>query len=308
MAFRLAPAICLATVALLLPVAASAAPAPPVLFDDFTYTGYHPLLDLWQHGWKIRTAQGWPGAAGATWPVTAISFVRDPGDKKNMLMRLTSSTDGTAAGAHQAQICQARKFDEGTYATRVRFTDTPDKGADGDQLVETFYAISPYVAPLDPSYSELDWEYLPNGGWGVGPPTLFVTSWATVQIDPWIADNTYAMKTGSLAGWHTLVLQVANGTLRYYLDGALLATHGGKYYPDVPMSINYNLWFIDGGQLPPGATRRYHEDVDWVYHQAGAALSPAAVAAQVAKLRKAHVAFRDTVPAESPPLDSPCNL
>jgi hypothetical protein len=64
-------------------------------------------------------------------------------------------------------------------------------GADGDQLVETFYAISPLQAPLDPNYSELDWEYLPNSGWGVTAPTLFVTSWHTVQLDPWIADNTF---------------------------------------------------------------------------------------------------------------------
>jgi hypothetical protein len=308
MPFRPAAAVCLAILALLLPAAAAAAPAPRVLFDDFSYTGSHPLLDLAQHGWKIRTAAGWPGAVGVSWPATAISFVRDPASTKNELMRLTASTDGTAAGTSQAQICQARKFFEGTYATRVRFRDTPDAGADGDQLVETFYAISPYVAPLDPSYSELDWEYLPNGGWGGVAPTLYVTSWATVQLDPWIADNTHASRAGSLAGWHTLVLQVANGTVRYYLDGALLAAHGGKYFPNVPMSINYNLWFIDGGQLPAGQTRRYHEDVDWVYHRAGAVLSPAAVAAQVAKLRKAHVAFRDTVPAESPPLDSPCSL
>lgn len=106
-----------------------------------------------------------------------------------------------------------------------------------------------------------------------------MTSWATVRLDPWLADNTYSTATGSLAGWHTLVLQVANGTVRYYLDGALLATHGGKYYPEVPMSINYNLWFVDGGRLAAGPTRRYHEDVDWVYHQVGEVLSPAAVAA-----------------------------
>jgi hypothetical protein len=240
--------------------------------------------------------------------VAAISFVRDPAHRRNELLRLNASTDGTAAGTSQAQICQARKFYEGTYATRVRFQDTPDAGADGDQLVETFYAISPLQAPLDPSYSELDWEYLPNGGWGVKAPTLFVTSWATVQLDPWIADNTYATATRSLEGWHTLLLQVAGGTVRYYLDGALLATHGGKYYPNVPMSINYSVWFIDGGQLPPGPTRRYHEDVDWVYHQAGALLSPAAVTTEVAKLRRAHVAFRNAVPASNPPLESPCNF
>jgi hypothetical protein len=303
-----AAAVCLASVALLVPAVASGAGKSQVLFDDFSYTSFHPLLDLWQHGWKIRTAPGWPGMAGATWSAAAISFVRDPANRKNELLRLTSSTDGTAAGTSQAQVCQARKFYDGTYATRVRFQDAPDSGADGDQLVETSYAISPLQAPLDPSYSELDWEYLPNGGWGRTAPTLWVTSWATVQLDPWIADNTYTTAAGSLDGWHTLVLQVANATVNYYLDGTLLATHRGKYYPDVPMSINYNLWFIDGGQLPPGQTRTYHEDVDWVYHQADAVLSPQAVAAQVARLRRARVAFRDTVLAESPPLDSPCNF
>lgn len=281
---------------------------PRVLFDDFSYAGFHPLLQFWQHGWKIRTAQGWPGVAGASWSTNAISFVADPTHPKNRLLRLTSATDGTASGTTEAQICQKRKFFQGTYATRVRFEDAPTSGTDGDQLVETFYAISPLQAPLDPNYSELDWEYLPNGGWGVTAPTLFVTSWHTVQLDPWIADNTFATATGSLDGWHTLVMQVANGTIGYFLDGVLVARHGGKYYPRVPMSINYNLWFIQGGQLTTGRMRRYHEDVDWVYQQAGVVLSPQAVAAQVAKLRRAHVAFRNTVPAESPPLDSPCNF
>src|SRR5262249_32182087 len=155
------------------------------------------------------------------------------------LLRLTSSTDGTATGTSQAQVCQQRKFFEGTYATRVRFTDVPDSGPDGDQIVETFYAISPLEAPLDPNYSELDWEYLANGGWNVTDPTVFVTSWATAQRDPYIADNTFTTATGSLSGWHTLLFQVANGSINYFLDGTLIATHGGKYYPEVPMSINY---------------------------------------------------------------------
>ena len=280
----------------------------PSLRQWYHRTVNEPGPDLSRHGWTIRTAQGWPGAKGATWSADGISFVPDPRRPGNELLRLTSSTDGTAAGTNQAQICQASKFYDGTYATRVRFEDAPDAGADGDQLVETFYAISPLRAPLDPSYSELDWEYLPNGGWGVAAPTLFVTSWATVRLDPWLADNTHASATRSLAGWHTLVLQVARGTVRYYLDGALLARHGGKYYPDVPMSINYNLWFIDGGALPAGGVRRYHENVDWVYHRAGAVLSPKAVLAQVAGFRRSRVTFRDTVPAHSPPLDSPCNF
>ena len=287
---------------------ARAAAKPKLLFDDFSYSGYSPLLTLWQHGWRIRTAQGWPGIPGANWSEAGISFVRDLARRRNYLLRLTSTTDGTAAGTNQAQICQRRKFYEGTYATRVRFRDAPTAGQDGDQLVETFYAISPLEAPLDPNYSELDWEYLPNGGWGVSAPTLFVTTWETAQLDPFVADNTYTTATGSLDGWHTLVLQVAGGTVRYYLDGTLLASHGGRYYPEVPMSINYNLWFIQGGQLPAGGLRRYQEDVDWVFHEAGVVLAPQTVAAKVAKLRRARVAFRDTVPPESPPLDSPCNF
>ena len=281
---------------------------PQVLFDDFSYSGFDPLLQLWKHGWKIRTQQGWPGMPGAGWSTSGISFSRDRGTPKNWLLRLSSSTDGTAAGTTQAQICQQRKFFEGTYATRVRFRDAPTVGADGDQVVETFYAISPLQAPLDPNYSELDWEYLANGGWGVTPSTLFVTTWETAQLDPWIADNTYTTATGSLDGWHTLVLQVAHGTVSYYLDGALLASHGGKYYPEVPMSINYNLWFIDGGALPAGGLRRYDEDVDWVYHQANVVLSPGQVSAQVAKMRHSKVSFQDTVSPENPPLTSPCNF
>ena len=286
---------------------AAAAAKPQVLFDDFTYTK-STVLKAWQHGWKVRIAQGWPGVSGASWPVGGISSVPDPANRRNRLLRLSSSTNGTAAGTTQAQICQQRKFFEGTYATRVRFSDAPTSGPDGDQIVETFYTISPLQAPLDPNYSELDWEYLPNAGWGMNASTLFVTSWETARLDPWLADNTYTTVTRSLDGWHTLVLQVANGTLMYYLDGALVAQHGGRYYPEVPMSINYNLWFIDGGLLPPGQLRRYDEDVDWVYYQAGVALAPQQIAAQVAKLRRARIAFRGTVPAENPPLESPCNF
>src|SRR5215471_13009289 len=113
-----------------------------ILFDDFNYGGFNQSFELWHHGWKIRTAQGWPGIAEAGWAQTGISFVPDPARHGNRLLRLASSTDGTPAGIRQAQICEQRKFFEGTYATRVRFADAPDAGADGDQIVETFYAIS----------------------------------------------------------------------------------------------------------------------------------------------------------------------
>ena len=35
------------------------------------------------------------------------------------------------------------------------------------------------------------------------------------------------------------------------------------------MSINFNLWFIDGGLLQAEGLREYQEDIDWVFHEAG---------------------------------------
>jgi hypothetical protein len=288
------------------PTAAAAKATPArVLFDDFSYTS---AVQMKAHGWIVRTKPGWPGIPGAHWSADNVSFLNDPAHPGNRLLRMSSSTDGTVAGTSQTQICHQRKYFEGTYATRVRFRSAPTVGPDGDQVVETFYAISPLAKPLDPAYSELDWEYLPNGGWGVTPPTLYVTSWDTVQIDPWIARNRYTTVTRSLDGWHTLVLQVAAGVVTYFLDGIPIAGHGEPYYPNVPMSINYNLWFIRGGQRAAGETRRYDEDVDWAFYQDRVALSPRQVAQTVAELRRGKVHFEDTVPRAKPPLASPCNF
>ena len=90
------------------------------------------------------------------------------------------------------------------------------------------------------------------------------------------------------------------------MDGSRVALLGGRYYPRVPMSINYNLWFIPSGLARTHRPRAYAEDVDWVYHDAGAVLSPAQVQAMVTGLRRDGIAFRDTVPASG--LSSPCNL
>ena len=92
----------------------------------------------------------------------------------------------------------------------------------------------------------------------------------------------------------------------FYVDGSRVAQLGGRYYPEVPMSINYNLWFIPGGLTKANGVRRYAEDVDWVYHAAGAVLSPAQVKATVAGLQEQVSLFRGTVPASG--LSSPCNL
>jgi len=274
-----------------------------VLFDDFSYTSLEAFVG---NEWIARTTKGWPGVEGATWQ-GALSFVDDESRSANRVLRMTASTNGTTT--QQAQLCHQRQYYEGTYAARVRFTDRPVVGPDGDQVVETFYTITPLKAPLDPDYSEQDFEYLPNGGWDGRALTLYNTTWETFRPKPeWLAVNDTHTRPGSLHGWHTLVLQIADRKVKYFLDGKLLTTHGEPYYPEAPMSINFNLWFIADGLLDSAAQRIYQEDVDWVFHEAGRTLSPAEVVRTVADLRAAGIAFLNDVPALDPPLPSPCDL
>ena len=275
------------------------------LFDDFSYSSFRQLA---KHGWIVRTAPGWPGVPGAIWGNKGVSFPADQDQRGNRLLRMISSTDGTGANTRQTQICHQRKYLEGTYAARVRFVDVPTDGPSGDQLVESFYTISPLKAPMDPDYSELDFEYLPNGGWGLTGPTLFTTSWRTFSPEPnWKKDNVFNTSSGSIAGWHTLVTQVAEGKVKYFIDGKPLAEHGGQYYPRSLMSINFNLWFIRDAAVKSSVVRHYQEDIDWVFHAAKKLLAPEEVEAKVASLRRRSVKFQDTVPAPVPKLISPCD-
>ena len=103
-----------------------------VLFDDFSYSNKEQMK---KNGWILRTEPGWPGILGATWKEDGISLLKDPDQRDTLLVRMTSSTDGTSANTTQTQFCHQRKYLEGTYAARVRFTDKPISGPGGDQLV-----------------------------------------------------------------------------------------------------------------------------------------------------------------------------
>jgi len=279
--------------------------ASQLFFDDFSY---EDVTALTENGWIVRSGQGWPGVIGAFFRAENVSFVDYPNPLGNRLLRMTSSTDGTSENTYQTQICHQRKYLDGTYAARLRFSDEPVSGPDGDQIVQTFYTITPYDEPLNPDYSEMDFEYLPNGGWG-GPATrMHFTTWETVRIEPWLANNASNSFQESLSSWHTLVAQVTGSTVRYFVDGKLTAQHGGEFYPDAPMSINFNLWFIEGGLNSAAEVRAYQEDIDWVFHESGISLMPNEVNAKVAELRSASVGFRDNVSPGAIALESPCDL
>lgn len=277
-----------------------------LFFDDFSQPNLQALA---ANGWTLRHAAGHPGIPGAQWGPATVALVPDPAKAGNQLLRLRASTDGTPQGTAQAQICQARKYFEGTYAARIRFSDTPVQGEDGDVVVQSFYVVSPLKHDFDPEFSEVDWEYLPNGGWDDPQTRLYGITWQTVRIEPWQAFNQAHQEKRSVAGWHTLILQIKDGKTRHYLDGVMLAEHGGRNYPVVPMSINFNQWFSPGGLLPvSNIARIYEQDVDWVFHAKDQLLSPAQVDAHVQSLREKAQFSIDSIPAQTPPLASMCDF
>jgi hypothetical protein len=264
-------------------------PTGEVLFDDFAYTSSSDAR-IAQRGWTVRSGGGGPGVPGAVWDPALVTFPAVGGSK---VMQLESANDGSSA--RQTEMYHQRKFFEGTYAARVFFTDAPVRGIDGDHVVQTFFTITPLNAPMDPDYGELDFEYLPNGGWGEPANILYTTTWETYQNEPWVADNIHTEQRTSFAGWHDLVIQVANGRVKYYVDGNLFADHGDRYYPETPMSINFNLWFISGGLVGQPGDRAYQERVDWVYFADNEVVSPAQVNSRVAAYRTEGVEHVDSV-------------
>jgi beta-glucanase (GH16 family) len=271
--------------------AAAQAVVGPALFDDFTYAGYTDQR-LGQHGWTLRSGQGGPGVAGATWKPQNISFATTSG---NSVMTMRSGTSGTAATTQHTEIYQQRKFLYGTYAARVRFSDVPAYGPDGDHMVQTFFAISPLAYPMDPDYSELDYEYLPNGGWGIPGSALLATSWETYSEDPPQEENVSTQERASFNDWHDLVITVDGTYITYFIDGRLFATHTEPYLPESTMSIRFNHWLIDLTGTGGRQTRAYEEKVDYVYFVQDQVLSPAEVQAAVADYRTRGVTFEDTV-------------
>ncbi len=261
-----------------------------LFFDDFSQPD---AAALQASGWVLRAGTGHPGLAGSRFDPALITL--DAG-----LLRLTLHSDGTGAGTVQPQLCGARKFLLGTTSARIRLTDPAVR----DPVVQSFYLAGPLRFDFDPEFSEVDFEYLPHGGWGSPATRLYGVSWQTVRLDPWVAHNSAGQAMGSHAGWQVLTVQVEPTRVRHFINGKLLNEASGRNLPVLPMAISFSHWLAAGAV--PGAAREHAFEVDWVLHVAGPVQTPAAMQARVKQLRAQGVARRDTVP--DPGLASECNL
>jgi len=255
--------------------------AKGVFFDDFLYSSASdPALAAF--GWTPRSGTGGPG--NGSWSPSNVTFVPGP---VNTVLQLNLSISGKTAS--QAEL-DYNKTDMlgGTYAARVYFTNTPDSGTNGAQIVEApFWTMSDYATTSRTNkYSEDDFEYLPNGGWGTSGPTMYNTTWYNATANSSITTAT----NQSFSGWQTLVIVVSGGDVKYYDGSTLLADHSGKYYPRSPMEIIPQLWLFSNP-----VTSTWHVDVDWVYYAQNTVLTAAQVEANVASLRASGTARQNTV-------------
>jgi len=201
-------------------------------------------------------------------------------------MQMAASTSGTASTTVQTEILTPFQFLHGTFAARVKFADAPQTGPDGDQLYQTFFTISPYKSR---PYSEIDFEYLPNGYGSVATPHFFFTLWQTTHKN--VSTNIAA----SYAGWHTLLVDDADGVhTHFYVDGVLVYT-ASVYYPAALMAIDFNQWFPTGSLVNSSTPRTWLEQIDWVYHAKDTLLTTAQVESNVASYRAQGIVRLNTV-------------
>ncbi|MCG5469377.1 glycoside hydrolase family 16 protein [Micromonospora sp. LAH09] len=240
-------------------------------FDNFHYRAHNdPALAA--NGWQVRTEGGGPGIADS-WTADTLSFPVDKSAKGGKALQLQASTDGTKAGTRQTELFTTESgFFRGTVTARVFFTDKPVTGRDGDHLNQAFCTISPLHTSAD--YSELDFEYQPNGGWGTVGSKIDMVSWRSSTPGDRATDD----YKGSLAGWRTLMITVTDQQVTYSVDGRALFISIGKTVPREPMRLMFNTWFID---LPFKGGRTYNMRVNWVYAKANKVMSVAQVQKEV---------------------------
>ncbi|MFE1952604.1 cellulose binding domain-containing protein [Streptomyces sp. NPDC059524] len=257
-----------------------------VLFDDFAYTGPDDKA-LAAHNWEARDGEGGPGIKDS-WSKKAVTFPSGESGASGQVVRLEAATDGTKKGTVQSEFHTVRPvFREGTLAARVYFGNTPVRGKDGDHVSPALFAISP--DHKSKKYSELDFEYMPNGGWGRYGPILDTTSWRSSED----LDRVTEPHTRKLEGWHILTMTAVDDKVTYAVDGKKLYTSGKAYFPRESMTVNFSNWFVD---LPFQGKRSWEVKVDWVYLKSGAAVPADEAAEAAAGLAAQGTPYVNTLP------------
>jgi hypothetical protein len=271
------------------PATRTPAVTPPptgVMFDNFHYTGPDdPALAA--NGWHARTEAGGPGMSHGTWSPASISFPADTTAQGGQALQLRLSTDGTPQGTRQAELTTTRStFFKGTLAARIFFTDQPTDGPNGDHINESLATIS--SSPKSPNYSELDYEYMPNGGWGAPGPRLDMTSWRSAKA----GDRVTQHLNQHLAGWHIVMLTAVDGVVTYSIDGRKVFSSDGASFPREGMQIHLSAWLVD---LPFTKQRSWDMRVNWLYYRADQAMSVSDVQKAVGGFYASGINYTDTL-------------
>jgi len=265
-------------------------------FDDFNYTDPNDTI-IENFGWIVLDGPNWPGQNGPV-PYTKenVNFVENTAVPDDQILTLSTRTNNQLANRSFSRVEFSEYiFLEGTYAARVLFDNEPANTEDGN--VQTFYTI--FNAPSDdPTHSECDFEYLPYNVWGGGnfTNTLYATTWESYILSPWLPTNA---STGSMQDysddWKILIFTVMDGTVTYYVDGNLFATHTvadqdgtTSVYPDSDMQISLANWIWSNNALPLGPSpniRMSTMEVDWVYHLKDGLLNQDEVLAKIDNFR-----------------------
>lgn len=293
-------------------------------FDDFSYTDPE---DLEKRGnWDVQEGTGRrPGNRTWGWSADNVVLMKDTEDPENTIVRLKAKTDGTGGeNMTQSQIrYYEEKFGAGTYVARVWLYDNVMESEDPegtgawnakDQALSTFFTINRIEGPKWKPYHESDFEYLFNGGWGMGPKTMWFTSWNSYSLETSSeaqrdqSSSTGPSAVGSLDGrWSILTIKLdEDGRTTYYIDGQQKASHANKDEIAGPQSIAFNLWFIGGGQDSKynGHSRTYWEDVDWVYYTPDTNTTTAEVEEIVTGMKNADIHVFDDIASPDITLNS----
>lgn len=251
---------------------------PGVFFDDFVYAG--PTDNsLTSFGWAVSTYTGGVGPAGSSYYSNMVSFVSNSELSGDKVARLTCSTNGTASGTRKAELYHQQLYANGTWAARIRFTNAPATGPDVDQMVQTFFGY--YVGS---HHNEIDFEYLPNGGWGQSSSAMLMSCYTrTANNQP--PYQTFTPMDAS--GWKVYMMQVEGSTVRHYIDGVLKSTIARN--SSELMYLMFNHWIIAEGLSSNSTTRSWDYDIDWVYFARGINESNSTVTASVNNFRSANI-------------------